>query len=61
MTHDAFLQAILEAPEDDTPRLIYADWLMEQEVRMRFDSPSPFREFEERVFVGIWQTQYNPQ
>src|SRR5689334_2391543 len=27
MTHDAFLQAILEAPEDDTPRLIYADWL----------------------------------
>jgi type IV pilus assembly protein PilB len=31
MTHDeAFLQAILEAPEDDTPRLIYADWLEEQ-------------------------------
>jgi uncharacterized protein (TIGR02996 family) len=30
MTHDdAFLQAILEAPEDDTPRLIYADWLDE--------------------------------
>jgi uncharacterized protein (TIGR02996 family) len=25
----AFLQAILEAPEDDAPRLIYADWLDE--------------------------------
>ena len=31
MTHDeAFLQAILEAPDDDAPRLIYADWLEEQ-------------------------------
>ena len=30
MTHDdAFLQAILETPDDDTPRLIYADWLDE--------------------------------
>jgi uncharacterized protein (TIGR02996 family) len=30
MTHDeAFLQAIREAPEDDAPRLIYADWLEE--------------------------------
>jgi uncharacterized protein (TIGR02996 family) len=30
MTHDqAFLQAICETPEDDTPRLIYADWLEE--------------------------------
>jgi hypothetical protein len=27
------------------------DWLMEQEIRMRFDSPAPFREFEERVFA----------
>jgi len=28
MTHDeAFLQAIIETPSDDTPRLIYADWL----------------------------------
>src|SRR5262245_39478643 len=23
---DAFLRAILESPDDDTPRLIYADW-----------------------------------
>jgi len=30
MTHDdAFLQAILEDPDDDTPRLVYADWLDE--------------------------------
>jgi uncharacterized protein (TIGR02996 family) len=31
MTHDeAFLQAILESPEDDLPRLVYADWLTDQ-------------------------------
>jgi uncharacterized protein (TIGR02996 family) len=31
MTHDdAFLQAILENPDDDTPRLIYGDWLEER-------------------------------
>src|SRR4051794_28353385 len=30
MTHEeAFLQAILDAPEDDAPRLVYADWLEE--------------------------------
>ena len=27
--HDALLAAILAAPEDDAPRLIYADWLEE--------------------------------
>jgi uncharacterized protein (TIGR02996 family) len=27
MTHDAFREAIAETPEDDTPRLVYADWL----------------------------------
>jgi uncharacterized protein (TIGR02996 family) len=31
MTHDeAFLQAIIDDPDDDTPRLIYADWLDER-------------------------------
>jgi uncharacterized protein (TIGR02996 family) len=31
MTEDeAFLQALLQTPDDDTPRLIYADWLEEQ-------------------------------
>jgi uncharacterized protein (TIGR02996 family) len=30
MTHaDAFLQAILNAPDDDAPRLLFADWLEE--------------------------------
>src|SRR5262249_52401492 len=28
-THEAFLAAVLETPDDDTPRLIYADWLDE--------------------------------
>jgi uncharacterized protein (TIGR02996 family) len=28
--HDAFLQEILAAPDDDIPRLIYADWLEER-------------------------------
>ena len=26
---DAFVRAICEAPEDDTPRLVFADWLQE--------------------------------
>jgi uncharacterized protein (TIGR02996 family) len=31
MTPDeAFFQAILDSPDDDTPRLVYADWLEEQ-------------------------------
>jgi uncharacterized protein (TIGR02996 family) len=29
-THDSFLQAIIEQPDDDTPRLVYADWLDDQ-------------------------------
>jgi uncharacterized protein (TIGR02996 family) len=30
MHHDeAFLQAIIENPDDDTPRLVYADYLDE--------------------------------
>src|SRR5207249_956021 len=28
--HNAFLLDILEHPDDDTPRLVYADWLMER-------------------------------
>jgi uncharacterized protein (TIGR02996 family) len=35
---DAFLEAILENPDDDTPRLIFADWLDE-----RGDSASTIR------------------
>jgi uncharacterized protein (TIGR02996 family) len=30
MTHgEAFIEAIAESPNDDTPRLVYADWLDE--------------------------------
>ena len=29
MTHAAFLQSIIAAPDDDAPRLVYADWLEE--------------------------------
>lgn len=28
--HDAFIRTIVERPEDDGPRLVYADWLDEQ-------------------------------
>src|SRR4051812_43854281 len=28
--HPGFLEAVVAAPDDDTPRLIYADWLDEQ-------------------------------
>jgi uncharacterized protein (TIGR02996 family) len=27
MTHDAILRAVLDNPDDDAPRLVYADWL----------------------------------
>ncbi|MFO0847425.1 MAG: TIGR02996 domain-containing protein [Gemmataceae bacterium] len=29
MSHDAFLRAVIADPDDDTPRLVYADWLDE--------------------------------
>jgi uncharacterized protein (TIGR02996 family) len=36
MTHDeAFLEAIREQPDDDAPRLIYADWLEEHSQPQR--------------------------
>lgn len=36
--HEGFVRAITEAPDDDTPRLIYSDWLEENgdEERARF-------------------------
>jgi uncharacterized protein (TIGR02996 family) len=30
MNHTGFLSDIVEHPEDDAPRLIYADWLQDQ-------------------------------
>lgn len=35
--HDALLRAIGEQPEEDTPRLMYADWLEEHEQPERAD------------------------
>jgi uncharacterized protein (TIGR02996 family) len=33
--NEAFLQAIIEDPDDDAPRLVYADWLPAGPVRQR--------------------------
>ncbi len=30
MNQTAFLQAIIDCPEDDEPRLAYADWLQDR-------------------------------
>ncbi|MBY0458183.1 MAG: TIGR02996 domain-containing protein, partial [Gemmataceae bacterium] len=35
--HDALLRAIGEHPEEDTPRLVYADWLEENDQPERAD------------------------
>ena len=45
--------AVTAAREDSRLKenRVTIDWLMEQEIRMRFDSPAPFREFEERVYA----------
>jgi uncharacterized protein (TIGR02996 family) len=45
-TNDALLQAILDNPEDDAVRLIYADWLEEQgeSVRAEFMPREPAAE-----------------
>jgi uncharacterized protein (TIGR02996 family) len=38
VTHEqAFMQAIIEAPDDDAPRLVYADWLDDQGEAERAD------------------------
>jgi uncharacterized protein (TIGR02996 family) len=34
-SHEQFLQAIIACPDEDTPRLIYADWLEEQGDSLR--------------------------
>ena len=35
--HEAFLRAIFDAPDDDTPRLVYADFLQENGEEDRAD------------------------
>src|SRR4051812_36326418 len=37
MSDEAFLSAIRETPDDDTPRLIYADWLADNGDPQRGD------------------------
>jgi uncharacterized protein (TIGR02996 family) len=39
--HDAFLHAIIENPEEDTPRLVFADWL--DEHAESFPTPAAVR------------------
>ncbi len=34
---EALLKAILEAPDEDVPRLVYADWLQENGLGARAD------------------------
>src|SRR6516162_2062254 len=33
--HQGFLQAIIESPDDDTPRLVFADWLDDHDQPQR--------------------------
>ncbi len=54
--HAAFLQAIREAPDDDVPRLVYADWLEDQGeaaraefIRLQIDLCRPAGEREQRL------------
>lgn len=35
LTHEAFLSDIVDHPNDDTPRLVYADWLDDQDNNLR--------------------------
>jgi uncharacterized protein (TIGR02996 family) len=37
MMHHAFIQAVIEAPDADGPRLIYADWLQDNGEPARAD------------------------
>lgn len=45
--------AVTVAHRDSTwqPNTAVIGWLLEQELKMGFDSPAPFREFESRVFA----------
>ena len=67
--HEAFLRAIFDAPDDDTPRLVYADFLQEngEEERAEFvrwqcgigTRPAVVPDFPEqyiRGFVKPWKT-----
>ncbi len=40
---EALLKAILEQPDDDTPRLVYADWLQENGLAFPGNGSRPSR------------------
>ena len=52
---DAFLRAVLDAPGDDAPRLIYADWLTERgDPRGEFIRVQCVLARMECTFDGVW-------
>jgi uncharacterized protein (TIGR02996 family) len=60
MTRDEFLRAIIDSPDDDAPRLVFADWLDEhgeteraEFIRARVESKSPNGELR-----GDWVEQW---
>jgi uncharacterized protein (TIGR02996 family) len=73
MTHDeAFLQTIIENPDDDAPRLVYADWLEERgDPRGEFirvqcalarmgggDSRCPELQYQEQQLLGAHRAEW---
>jgi uncharacterized protein (TIGR02996 family) len=65
-TADAFLQAICDDPDDDTPRLVYADWLEEHGNAAELDRARFIRlqieahrlpEFDRRRYQCKWEAE----
>ncbi len=76
MTHDQFMRAIRAAPDDDGPRLVYADWLEEnggparaefirvQCARARLPADDPradgLRERAQTLLMNNWEAWVGP-
>src|SRR5262245_55373335 len=72
--HDALYRAILANPDDDTPRLVYADWLQENgrpeeaeliRVECQLEATTPDDPeytvlFERQVELGLWLSTHVP-
>ena len=52
--HEPFLRAICESPEDDTVRLVFADWLDENEATHLAPSSSGFQ-IQRAATEGLWR------
>jgi uncharacterized protein (TIGR02996 family) len=50
---EAFLQAVLDSPDDDTPRLVYADWLDDHADRLPGRDPQEVRARAEFIRLQI--------